>query len=351
MNFFCPCLANPIKKPKMTLHDNNYAHEEHMNLSSIDKPSDKITVYKSDYLYVILPYFNYCQCKSRYNLFIDFIERYNNLPGIRLCIIEARLNGTDYKLPTNFKNIYKSIGITLSAPLWIKESLINLAIKHLPKKWKYVAWIDADITFLNTNWVSDTILKLQTADIVQIFQTCVNMGPSNEAFKIDKSFCFMNKTSKNEWRKDAKYGFWHSGYAWACTRKAYEAIDGLIDFGILGAGDHHMSLAFIGKVDCSHPDTIHQNYKNCLLEFQAKCLKNKLQLDYVPGTIIHHWHGRLEDRKYKERWTILTKNQYDPLTDIYYTNCGFIQYTDKGKRLIKEISQYFNDRNEDSNII
>jgi len=354
MNIFCSCFKNEIKKPKTTLHDNYYANEE-LDDETIVTSNYEIPLKKSNknYLYIILPYFNYCNCKSRYNLFIDFIERYSNLENVRICVVEARLQGTEYQLPTIFKNntVFKSIAITLSAPLWIKESLINLAIKSLPKKWKYVAWIDADITFLNMNWVDDTIAKLQSADIIQLFQTCINMGPSNEALKIDRSFCYMYKTSTNEWRKDAKYGFWHSGFAWACTHKAYDAIGGLIDYGILGAGDHHMSLACIGKVEYSYPSGIHENYKNKLLEYQKKCMKNNLVIDYIAGTIIHHWHGRLEDRKYKERWNILVKGNYDPTNDIYYTNTGYIQFTDKGTRFIKEISQYFLERNEDNKIV
>jgi hypothetical protein len=356
MNILTSCFKNPIKKPITTLHDNNYANDIETEYDTELKTETELIAKtelekEKQYLYIILPYFNFCNCKSRYKLFIDFVERYNNIKAVRLCIIEAKIHGTEFQLPNTFKNIFKHIGITLNGPIWIKESIINVVIKSLPKKWKYVAWIDADITFLNKNWVNDTISTLQTADIIQLFQTCVNMGPSNEAFKIDKSFCYMYKTQLHEWRKDAKYGFWHSGFAWACTHKAYDAMGGLIDYGILGAGDHHMSLALIGKVNYSHPGNIHENYKKKLLEYQENCLKNKLVLGYVPGTIIHHWHGRLEDRKYIDRWNILTKNKYDPLTDIYYTHSGYIQYTHKGKRFIEEISKYFRERNEDINII
>jgi len=345
MNLFGGCFKNPINKPKTSLHDNIYANDD---IEPTIEDESECQIYSdSSYLYVILPYFNYCNCKSRYKLFIDFIQRYKNIKNIRLCIVEARLQNAKFQLPLNLPNIYKNIGITINAPIWIKESLINTGIKSLPVTWKYVAWIDADITFLNKNWVDDTFKKLQKADIIQLFQTCVNMGPTNEAFKIDRSFCYMSQTFMNQWRKDAKYGFWHSGFAWACTRKAYNIMGGLLDFGILGAGDHHMSLAFIGKVECSHPNNINENYKKKLLEYQEKCTKNKLLLDYVSGTIIHHWHGRLEDRKYKDRWNILATFNYDPTKDIYYTKHGYIQFTESGKRLNDELLKYFTERNED----
>jgi hypothetical protein len=303
----------------------------------------------SEFLYVILPYFNYCGCKSRYKLFIDFVNRYNNRRGIRICIIEARLENTNFELPKSFKNIYKHIGITTTDPIWIKENLINMMVKSLPTTYKYIAWIDADITFLNESWVEETISNLSnSADIIQLFQTCVNMGPDEEAFKIDRSFAYMYKISKFPWTRDAKYGFWHSGYAWACTKDAYTKMDGLIDYAILGAADHHMALALIGKVDCSHPGSIHENYKKLLKDYETKCLKNKLRLDYIQGTILHHWHGKLADRKYRERWNILITAQYDPLFDTYRTNSGYNQLTTTGKRLTLELYKYFIERNEDS---
>ena len=301
----------------------------------------------SKYLYVILPYFNYCASKSRKQLFMNFINKYKNIPGLRICIAEAKLNNAHFELPQSLSNIYMHIGITTADYIWIKETLINNIINKLPSTWKYVAWIDADITFLNTNWIYDTIKQLQTYDIIQMFQTCINMGPNGEAFKIDKSFGYMHNTSKFPWRKDHKYGFWHPGYAWACTKYAYTSMNRLIDFGILGSGDHHMALALVGKVNLSYPGNIHENYKNNLIKFENKCKQFNLKLGYINGSIIHHWHGRLEDRKYQERWTILTSNNYDPYTDIYYTNEGYVQLSQKGKRFNQLLQNYFSERNED----
>ena len=342
-------LLQKIEKPK---NITNTVREQLSNIILNEKMlNNNISINSNDdsqYLYVILPYFNYCSSKSRKTLFMDFINRYKNEPNIRICIVEAKLIECKFELPESLPNIYKHIGITTNDCVWIKESLINTMIFNLPLNWKYMAWIDADITFLNTNWVSDTINKLKTTDVIQLFQTCVNMGPNDEAFKIDKSFGYMHVESSHQWTKTHRYGFWHCGYAWACTKYAYASMGKLIDFGILGAGDHHMALALIGKVNLSHPGQIHDNYKKLLLKFEERCLKNNLKLSYIPGTIIHHWHGRLEDRKYKERWNILTEEQYDPFTDIYYTHDGYIQLTHKGKRISNLLHNYFIGRNEDN---
>lgn len=291
-------------------------------------------------LYVILPYFNFCGFKRRRSLFIDFVKQIQGEKGIRIVVSEAL--GPD---PLPNMGTFGHFGFETDSPIWLKENLINMAIRRLPKDWKYVAWIDADITFLNQNWVRDTITELKSYDIVQMFQTCVNLGSKNEALKIDKSFGYMHRDSGTPYVASARYGFWHPGYAWACTRKAWLQMDGLIEWAILGSGDRHMCLAWIGRVKDSAPGTIHPNYLAWLEEYELMC--KGLEVSYVEGTILHHWHGRLEDRKYRERWDILTKNKFNPMTDIGQTESGLVQLSNSGRRLEKELLVYFVGRRED----
>ena len=291
-------------------------------------------------LYVILPYFNFCGFKRRRSLFIDFVKQIQGEKEIRIVVSEAL--GPD---PLPNMGTFHHFAFETDSPIWLKENLINMAIRRLPKDWKYMAWIDADITFLNQNWVHDTIAELKSYDIVQMFQTCVNLGSKNEALKIDKGFGYMHRDSGTPYVVSARYGFWHPGYAWACTRKAWLQMDGLIEWAILGSGDRHMSLAWIGRVKDSAPGTIHPTYRAWLEEYECMC--KGLEVSYVEGTILHHWHGRLEDRKYRERWDILTKNKFNPMTDIGQTDSGLVQLSNSGRRFEKELVEYFVGRRED----
>jgi hypothetical protein len=296
---------------------------------------------RREILYVILPYFNYCGFKRRRDLFVDFIDRYGKEPGIKIVVAEAVGKAPLPKLP-----VFKHLKFQTESPLWIKENLINLATHQLPSSWKYMAWIDADLLFLNADWVEDTIEALQTADFVQMWQTAVNLGPYGEAMKIDKSFGYMHVKSGRPYTQTDKYGFWHPGYAWATKREVMNHLGGILDWAILGSADRHMALALINRVEWSAPGTIHPNYKAMLLQYQDAC--KHMTLSYVPGTILHLWHGRLEDRKYRERWDILTKNQFDPATDAVFTKKGVLVLTEKGKRLEKELLEYFVGRKEDA---
>jgi glycosyltransferase involved in cell wall biosynthesis len=291
-----------------------------------------------DVLYVVLPYFNYCGFKRRQELFIKFVHEIQHVKGVRIVVSE--LVGP---APLPKLSVWKHVKNRSDSPVWMKEKLINVGIKNLPDEWKYVAWIDADITFLNPNWVQDTIEALQTNDIVQMFRTAVNLGPNNEAIKVDKGFGYMHAGSGTPYIKTDKYGYWHPGYAWACTRSAFRGMgSSLLDWAILGSGDRHMAMAWIGRVLDSCPGTVHMSYKVMLMEYQYKC-KN-FSISYVPGTILHHWHGRFEDRKYKERWNVLVQHAFNPIEDITMS----LNLTPSGKRMEQDLKAYFEGRREDS---
>ena len=292
-------------------------------------------------LYIILPYFNFCKFRRRRQLFIEFVNSLQGVPGIKVVVSEALGPAPLGRLPVSH------LRFKTDSTFWMKENLINLAVKSLPRSWKYMAWIDADLTFLNLNWVQDTIQTLKTStDVVQMWRSAVNLGPNGETIKVDKSFAYMFKGSGTKWTPTDKYGFWHTGFAWACTRKAYETMGGLIDWAILGSADRHMAFGFSGNILQSAPGTIHPNYRTLLNEFQSK-IRN-LKLDWVDGTIVHHWHGSFENRKYKERWDILTQNSYDPFKDIGLDTDGLIHFTKSGYRLEEYLKKYFIGRKEDS---
>ena len=163
---------------------------------------------------------------------------------------------------------------------------------------------------------------------------------------MDTSFAYMFISSGTPWVPTDKYGFWHPGYAWACTRKAYDQMGGLVDWAILGSGDRHMAMALAGLAAKSCPGNIHPNYMVLLDDFQKK-LKN-FKTSYVDGTIVHHWHGSFANRRYKERWEILTKNQFDPFVDIGMEADGTVRLTKDGKRFEALLDEYFIGRKEDS---
>jgi len=296
-------------------------------------------------LNVIIIISNPYQYASRYILAREFIKRIEaEETNVNLYIVEMIYPKQKYYVTkSNNKN---HLQLKTDIPIWHKENMVNIGVaKLLPKNWKAFAWIDADIEFENFNWATDTLKILNgSRDIVQLFSHCVDMDENKQSMNVFNSFGY--KFSKGDPYCSSGLNLWHPGFAWACTRKAYEKMGGLVDYGILGSGDNIIALSLINKCLKSINENSTDNYKNKILEFQNN-IKN-LRFGYVPGVIRHHFHGSKKNRKYNERWLILVKHLYEP--DIHFTKDpnGIVIPTDAcPKELLNDIYNYFKERNED----
>jgi hypothetical protein len=295
-------------------------------------------------LHVIAVISNPCQFARRYILAREFMMRMERERNIKLYFVELAYGDQEFHV-TDKKN-KRHLQLRGSIPLWHKENMINIGVKKLlPPTWKAFAWIDADIEFENTSWALDTLKVLNGyKDIVQPFSHCVDMNKNMTAIGIYPSFGF--QYSKKQPYGGIQANMWHPGYAWACTRKAYETMGGLYEVSILGAGDHNMSLSLLGKGDQSVNADATDGYKNSIEVFQDAA-KN-LRLGYVPGVIRHHFHGLKKNRKYMERWHILVDNAYDPFAHITKNKDGLLVPTAVcPPKILEDIVKYFKERNED----
>jgi hypothetical protein len=89
------------------------------------------------------------------------------------------------------------------------------------------------------------------------------------------------------------------------------------------------------------------------MAFQERCEKSiRRDVGYMPGTVLHTWHGKKADRKYYDRWQILIKNDYRPYHDLKKNSYGLYQFhddhSDRFVKLRDQIRGYFRVRNEDS---
>lgn len=303
-----------------------------------------------DKLWIIAVVNNPQRYRSRYDLFRKFrasVER----SGANLLIVEAALGNRPFELtePNNPRHVQ----LRTWDEIWHKENMINLGIARLPPDWKYVAWIDADVEFVRHDWPEEIVHQLQHYQIIQLFQNAVDLGPQGEAIKTIDGFMWswvnhqpMPYTEKSY---EGYYPHWHPGYAWAARREAIDFTGGLVDFAILGAADHHMACALIGKVIDYTPSQCSPAYKKHLKVWEDRATVHlKKDVGFMPGTIFHHWHGKKADRRYVERWDIIHRHSYDPEFDLKRDWQGLYALTDAGERMRNDIREYFRQRNEDS---
>lgn len=303
---------------------------------------------RTDTLHVVTVVSNPMRYKSRIALYKEF-EKHVACSGATLWTVELALGDRPFDV-TQADNPHH-IQLRSLEILWHKENMINLAIQRFPLDWEYVAWVDADIMFNRPDWVVETVHQLQTYQIIQMFSKAVDLDPDYNILRSHDGFVW--SYFQNGFRSPAgmgytKYGLWHPGFAWAANREAIDILGGLMDFAILGAADRHMATALVGCVDDSVPPSISKGYKNELLIWQGRAKKLRKDIGYMNGTISHYWHGKKKDRRYTERWTILSHNHYDPDTDIKKDWQGLIQLTGNKPRLRDQIRHYFGVRNEDS---
>lgn len=297
-----------------------------------------------DKLHVICVISNPAHFARRYILAKEFMYRMENENNVILYIVELAYKNEKYYI-TDSKNP-RHLQLRTEHALWHKENMINIGVqKLLPESWKAFAWIDADIEFENPTWATDTLKILNGyKDIVQLFSHAVDMDMDESAMRIFSSFGFQYEKNQ-KYNKDVQ-NFWHPGYAWAMTRKAYEHIGGLYEYAILGSGDNIMSLSLLNKGLKSINEESTKGYKNTIDDYQKKMRTQRL--GYVPGVIRHHFHGSKINRGYNERWKILMENGYNPFVHITYDANGLLIPTKEcPEDIIIKITSYFYGRNED----
>lgn len=310
-------------------------------------------------LWVVTVISNPVRFSSRYALYREF-EQHMKATGANLVTVEMAFGDRPWSVTESGNP--RHVQLRSRSEVWHKENLINVGVSRLPPGWEYMAWVDADVQFLRPDWTTETVHQLQHYGVAQLFETAIDTGPTGQALNTWNGFGYSFANGLPQFTgtaphyyyaasssKGGKASFWHPGYAWAMRRDTFEDVGGLLDTAILGAGDHHMALAFIGQAEQAVPPGLHPNYMKHVLQWQDRCSRHLRQnLGYVPGTLLHHWHGKKKDRRYWDRWEILKRHSFDPEADLKRDSQGLWVLSDQGLRLRNDLQRYFRQRNEDS---
>jgi hypothetical protein len=298
-----------------------------------------------DPLHVVTAIANPIRWQSRARLYRQF-EAHMLDSGVRLTVVECAYGDRPHEFGDNPHVTH--VPVRARSLLWTKENLLNIGLSRLPQDWRNVAWIDADITFRRPDWATETVQALQQYDVVQPWSDCYDLGPNDEHLQVHRSFCRL--AHEGAAIGSGYYTFAHPGYAWAATRRALGLVGGLIETGVLGAGDHHMALALLGRVHQSVPANISDGYMRSLLRWQERASHHIAgNIGYVAGSIEHDWHGGKAKRAYVDRWATLIRNEFDPDADLIRNTWGVLELAGNKPRLRLDIDRYFRARDEDSN--
>lgn len=332
-------------------------------------------------LWVVTAISNPVRFKTRYALYRKFRDHVTRQLGLPLVTVEAAYgddrdhqvcdapsggDGEEVVVQGRTPGGVRTIDVRVRnrSQVWLKENLWNVGARALPHDCKYVLFCDADVEFTNRHVATEIVHALQEYRVVQPFETVADLGPDGQIMDVHRSFGWCHANGW-EWKpqSDGRGGYycrkpkdagpegfgnaWHPGYAIAFRRGVLDRL-GLLETGVLGAGDMHAMAALVGKAHLSYPPRIHKNYKKQVLAWQTRAAEVvDGELGFVPGTLLHHFHGSKADRKYVSRWTILVEHQFDPEADVYRNAQGVMELEDRRPGLRDAIKAYFRQRNED----
>ncbi|MCG6154358.1 hypothetical protein [Rubinisphaera margarita] len=222
--------------------------------------------------------------------------------------------------------------------MWQKEAMINEVVRRLPAKYSSIAWIDCDVIFSNRHWVQEASALLELHPIVQLFETVHQYSDEIDADPLPGfAFCSQQQLSV----------VGSPGYAWAARREFFQQ-NGLPTRHILGGGDSLLTLALDQRPALHSPRDASPAMKEWYLEWSEPIRTSRPSVGAVSGTIFHLPHGSICGRKYRERWSILARHNFDPLNDVKLSADGILEWAHANDTLKKDVKRYFFQRYDDN---
>ena len=302
----------------------------------------------ADDLWIVTCYFNpqsYATRLENYHRFKTAFER----SEARFVTVECAFDNQPFVLAG--PNV---IRLRAADVMWQKERLLNLAISGLPSECRKVAWVDCDILFQNPAWLIHTSKLLDDFALVQPFQKVVYPGKgeisySSDSINFTKSFAsvFSSAPTKQLTGDFRRHG--HTGFAWAARRDLLMS-HGLYEACVAGDGDHMMAHAACGDWEspCVNNSIVGSDHRNHFRQWAAEFYKDaRGRIGYVPGTILHLWHGDIRHKKSYQNLVKLDAHEFDPTRDIRVGRSGALEWNSSKPELHRSLRNYFASRMED----
>jgi hypothetical protein len=261
--------------------------------------------------------------------------------GIPLVVTQAVMPGQE---PQPVPAAIPQATFPITSTLWLKENLWNLAAGMTDAE--ALVFVDADIVFSTTAWLSRTLAALDAADIVQ---------PFAEARWLDeRGVVEMTKRPATDAlsRPDVpKMDRYHPGFAWAMTRDAHQRLGGLHDRNVCGGNDAALFFAL-----SSHPEA-HRYIEHwgkrqdrtvfapSWQAYRENAQGQRFRFATVQGvTVTHLWHGSRTNRNYHTRESGFRRNAIGEY-DVLRRADGILEWLDPSDA--KAAADYFTSRRED----
>jgi hypothetical protein len=325
-----------------------------------------------DRLHVLTMLSNPLRWRSRYRHYWRF-EAHVVASSAILYTAEVALGGREFEVtePGNPKHLQ----LRTHDELWHKENALQLLLGRVPPEARYIAMVDADLIFARSDWAQETLHLLQHYPVLQMFSHLIDLNSDDQPINssaiglvylrhgdsaasmtgartpASAAFDYGVAAAQGPAREPAavRRQWGCPGGAWAYRREALDALGGLIDWGIAGNADFHMAKALFGEIEDTLCPGYHPNYKTLCRGWQERAETHiKRNVGYMPGAVLHLWHGPKGSRGYEFRPRLLSESQFDPLVDIKRDWQGLWQLSGDNIALREWLRQCARVRNEDA---
>jgi hypothetical protein len=299
-----------------------------------------------DNLAVITTHFNPCgfrRPRENYQRFAAGIAA----AGVPLWTAELAFDDDPFYLPAGDRTLHIRGSRRLHC-LWQKERLLNLLIERLPANVDAIAWIDADVLLLNSYWAEVTRQTLASHLVAQLFSDGYDLKPDGQLERLRHSVGWafaQGLPGKLDFSRS------HPGFAWAARADLLREY-GLYDCMVTGSGDALMLAGFAAE-QLPMASQLNPAWEAHLRSWAQRVAgRTRGSLGYVPGSVLHLWHGSRTNRRYHQRLAALTSYRFDPATDLRLDQSGLWAWSETALRhkraMVDFVRDYFALRSEDA---
>jgi hypothetical protein len=298
-------------------------------------------------------FFNPAGYENKYRNYRMFREA-SKKQGLNLVAVELAFGEAPFELTLSDAERLVQLRTSPQNILWQRERLLNIALKNLPDDCDKIAWIDCDLLFKNNNWIPETCQRLEVYRVLQPFDACVRLSKGLTDLSDDdcEQLRLGRSTGESRYGRGYAASLPHktrlTGLAWCARRSIFEK-QGFYDKFVLGGCDGVIARGFTGTL----------NDERWKRKFPAKMVTDQQEwatliyqevqgsISFVPGILLHLWHGERSNRFYSKRYRILQRHDFDPEQDIRLDDQGIWMWGSAKSGLHKDVESYFFFRREE----
>lgn len=271
--------------------------------------------------------------------FLDSVSELSKL-GVEIVVVQAVL---PEQKPEALPGNVKSIVLPVETVLFRKENLWNIGARRASGD--ALIFLDTDVFFETSSWVTDTCEALRHCDVMQPFDKCIWLDSKGGVLREREAVS--NALHANI---TPNLGAYHPGFGWAMTRAAYDKIGGFYDTCVSGSGDSAFTFGFTSDELLGPMLPWWRQHDRFFLApsyeaWRRRTLALGLKVGRSRGIkVIHRWHGTMSGRRYVERDAMFPRDSGGEYP-LYRRNDGVLEWaSQEGDDACRK---YFSSRAED----